>query len=308
MATAHDTTPLEHPPPLCERTPAALCVLASSSGGNCSLLAYSDRGQRRLALIDAGLSPRRTARELARLGCRLADVADICFTHLDTDHCHPGWRRRPRDCRAVFRVHKRHMRRAERTGLCNTGDTQPFDDGFDLAPAARVRAEVMAHDDLGVAAFRFDLAADARRPASLGFATDLGRARPPLIEALAGVEVLAIESNYCPEMQRSSGRPLYLQRRIMDGSGHLSNQEAHDATAAIAPRDHAVFLHLSRECNRPELVAAMHEGADYARTIAAPDAPTRWIPIHATEATPRKPHAPTRVVQPGLFTGGGASP
>lgn len=296
-----DDTPMTGPPELDADTPAAICVLASSSGGNCTVLAYFDRGQRRLALIDAGLSPRRTGKLLAEVGCRLADVADICFTHLDSDHCHAGWRRPPRDCRAVFRVHRRHMRRAERTGLCSTGDTRPFETGFDLTPTVAVHAELMAHDDLGVAAFRFDF---ADRRASLGFATDLGRARPPLIDALAGVHVLAIESNYCPDMQRASGRPLYLQRRIMDGCGHLSNQEAHDATAAIAPRDHAVFLHLSRECNTPAIVAELHEGADYARTIASHDTPTRWIPVHASEAPRPASRTPIKIVQPGLFSGG----
>ncbi|XOV75295.1 MAG: hypothetical protein ACFHWZ_18080 [Phycisphaerales bacterium] len=51
-----------------------------------------------------------------------------------------------------------------------------------------------------------------------------------------GVDVLAIESNYCRDMQVASDRPEFLKSRIMDGSGHLSNDECLDAVHAISPR------------------------------------------------------------------------
>jgi len=266
----------------------ALCVLASSSGGNCSVLVHQDRGRRRAVLIDAGLSPRRTGLALARLGLRPADVSDICFTHLDTDHCHPGWRRPPRGFDATLRVHRRHMGRAERSGMLFGTRTEPFDDGFELAPFARVVTSLLEHDDLGVAAFRFEFSTPGdSRVASLGYATDLGRVTEHCVRTLAGVGTLAIESNYCPRLQIASPRPEFLKRRIMEGSGHLSNEEALEATWSIAPRDHAVFLHLSRECNRPDLVSALHEGADYARTIAHHAEPTRWVAVRAHDAGDR---------------------
>lgn len=318
--TARAPTPLASAPcPALAPGEAALCVLASSSAGNCSVLLHHDRGRRRAVLIDAGLSPRRTALALARLGLRLADVADICFTHLDTDHCHPGWNRPPRDCAATFRIHRRHLGRAERAGLLHHTRTEPFEDTFTLAPCAHVRTSLFEHDHLGVAAFRFEFTppppentqnTDPNAPppvASLAYATDLGRMTEHGLRTLAGVGVLAIESNYCPQLQLASDRPDFLKRRIMTGAGHLSNEEAHDAACAIAPREHAVFLHLSRQCNRPELVAKLHEGADYARTIAHHAEPTRWVRItptslHATQRTPHHHRAPRAATQFALFT------
>lgn len=49
----------------------ALCVLASGSRGNCSVLLLPDGGTRRVVLIDAGLSPRRTGALLCELGIEL---------------------------------------------------------------------------------------------------------------------------------------------------------------------------------------------------------------------------------------------
>lgn len=275
------------PSPTPKEGEASLCVLASSSGGNCSVLLYHDRGRRRAALLDAGLSPRRTAALLSELGVGLREVSDVIFTHLDTDHAHAGWKRPPRDFTGTIRIHRKQMGRAERSGLL-TNRTDPFnDEPFELAPGVTVDHVDLAHDDLGVSAFRFGF----QGKSSLGFATDLGRLTDALVETLSGVDVLAIESNYCPKMQAESTRPAYLKRRIMDGSGHLSNQEALTAVEDIAPREHAVFLHLSRECNTPETVAAMHAGSDYAFTIAEPDRPSRWVAIREGRAPKIKARA-----------------
>jgi len=262
---------------------AAICVLSSSSGGNCSVVVFAAGGRRRVCLLDLGLSPRRTTRFLGEMGLELHEVSDVLLTHLDTDHAHPGWTRRPRDFHATVRLHRRQLGRAERDGFLFTR-TEPFheeDGGFQLAEGVVVRVASLSHDSLGVSAFRIEFGVG-----TLGYATDLGRPRPELIDMMRGVDVLAIESNYCRDMQLASARPAGLKDRIMNGSGHLSNDEAARAVEQIEPRDHAVFLHLSRECNAPELVAAMHAGADYGFTIASPTEPTRWVRIGRTGRGP----------------------
>lgn len=247
------------------------------------MLVFGEGAARRVCLIDAGLSPRRTARLLADRGLGLEQVTDVLLTHLDNDHAHSGWSGKPRDFRATLHIHRRHLGRAERAGFLHH-HTEVFDtDPFALDERLIVHPLTLAHDELGVAAFRFDLIATGG-VARLGFATDLGRATPALIDHLRAVDVLAIESNYCPRMQVESDRPEYLKRRIMDGAGHLSNEQCADAVASIDPNDHAVFLHLSRDCNTPERVAEMHAGADYRYTIASPDEPTRWIPVRRAGA------------------------
>lgn len=252
----------------------SFAVLASSSGGNCSVLVHGSGKNHRLTLIDCGLSPRRTRVLLDGLGLDFSRIDDVLLTHLDRDHCYPSWASAlPKH--AQFRIHERHRSRARRVGILNRR-TLVFRDGepFDMGRGVRVTQELLAHDSLGVAAFRFDLPCARRGTRSLGFATDLGRPTPGLIGMLMGVDVLAIESNYCPDMQRASDRPDFLKSRIMDGAGHLSNQECLDAVHAIAPRERVVLLHLSRQCNTPEVAAKGHDGAGYELIVSAHDRPT----------------------------------
>ena len=68
-----------------------LCILASGSSGNCSLVAFGPPGARRVLLIDAGIGARRLFRHLHALGVRPHQVAGIVLTHLDTDHWRPGF-------------------------------------------------------------------------------------------------------------------------------------------------------------------------------------------------------------------------
>lgn len=253
-----------------------LVVLASSSSGNCSTLIHGEGGTRRVTLIDAGLSPRRTNRLLGAMGLSLDHVDDVLFTHLDTDHCHVGWvAGLPRH--TTVHVHQRHVKRGMRSNLL-ARRTEVFAGGFSLPAGVRIEPVLLAHDDLGAAAFRMEFGTESGTR-SLGYATDLGHVPAGLVELLRGVDVLAIESNYCPVMQESSDRPEFLKRRIMDGSGHLSNQQSAAAVRAIAPTHHVLLLHLSRQCNTPELAAAGHAGAPYALTVAHHEVPTRPVRV-----------------------------
>src|SRR5262245_60782769 len=276
---------------------AALRVLASGSSGNCSVLLVKVGGQRRVCLIDAGISPRRTRKLLERSGLGLDLLDAILVTHLDHDHWQDAWTR-ALPTGAVVRLHRRHAAAARRNGLSYSG-VVAFDEPFDLYPGVRVQPYQAAHDDLGVSSFRLDFAAESG-VASLGFATDLGHVPDGFIDHFRCVDVLAIESNYCPRLQQESPRPWFLKRRIMGGSGHLSNEQCARAVDAISPRAHVVLLHLSRECNRPELAAHAHSGAPYALTVTHHERPTGWVPIR-----PGAPGArPAPVVQLPLFAAG----
>jgi phosphoribosyl 1,2-cyclic phosphodiesterase len=274
---------------------AHLRILASGSSGNCSVLVNSGDSGRRAWLIDAGLSPRRTRLLLASCGLTLADIESVILTHLDADHFHSGWLG-PRAALPPVRLHLRHEGLARRIGIPGV---QAFGGAFNLGPCAVVDPILMNHDDLGVAALRFDFASGGR----LGFATDLGRATSPFTRHMAGVDVLALESNYCPRLQLESDRPRFLKDRIMGGRGHLSNQQAAEAAAAIAPRLHLVLLHLSDQCNRPDLAAALHAGAPYALTISEQRHPSRWVPVPPRAGRPALRVAPATVRIPAsLFS------
>ncbi|MCC6676905.1 MAG: MBL fold metallo-hydrolase [Phycisphaerales bacterium] len=256
-----------------------MCVLASGSAGNCTAVVIGGPSRPRIVLIDAGLSPRRTRALLAKLGLSLEDVCEVIITHLDHDHWNAGW------CsglpaRATVRMHRRHLGRAAREGMLHHR-TEPFEEAFELEGGARIAPALLDHDSLGVVAFRMEF----ESAGTLGFATDVGRPTPRLIGHLRGVDVLAIESNYCPRLQAASSRPAFLKARIMGGAGHLSNAQCAEAAREIGPARHVVLLHLSRECNRPDLAAEGHRGAPYGLTISSQAEPTPWIDV---AGVPRK--------------------
>ena len=199
-----------------------------------------------------------------------------------------------------------HMGRARRIGLLYAR-CEPFEDEFEPAPGVGMTTMMHAHDDLGVAIFRCSIALPGRSLATLGYATDLGHVCSGLIDHLHRVDTLAIESNYCPVMQQNSGRPIYLQRRIMGGSGHLSNEQSAMAVARIEPREHLVLLHLSQECNEPAIAMGHHrrfgDGCSTRRCVVSSQLePTPWIAVRG-DGRPAQPRVCVRHTQPKLFSG-----
>jgi phosphoribosyl 1,2-cyclic phosphodiesterase len=246
-------------------------------------------------MIDAGIGPGRVRAHLAEDGLRLLQIDDILYTHLDRDHAALTWAR-AKGCRARRWIHRRHRSRAEREGHA-LARTEVFDSGFEIGEHLRVEPVSCAHDQLGVVVFRITITTP-RGVATLGFATDVGRVDTTWTRHLHGVDMLAIESNYCPQLQVDSDRPAFLKQRIMGGSGHLSNEESASAVRAIAPREHVVLLHLSRQCNEPARAATPHHEAPYALTLSQQDEPSPWL--WAT-ANPRPIASPVASTQSMLF-------
>ena len=75
------------------------------------------------------------------------------------------------------------------------------------------------HDSAQSLGFRIQTA-DGRQ---FALATDLGVVTPCVREHLLGAEFVVLESNHDREMLRNGPYPAYLKRRILAGTGHLSN-------------------------------------------------------------------------------------
>jgi phosphoribosyl 1,2-cyclic phosphodiesterase len=232
-----------------------LCVLASGSSGNCTVV----RTPAGVVLVDAGIGPRTAAARMNGTGATVLDVVAICLTHLDRDHFSTGWVTTIR--RRGIRLYCHANRIADLLEICN-GELEEHITGFDGAfePIAGIRLDpiALAHDREGSHGFVIE-----GFGCRVGYATDLGRVPAELVERFVNLDVLAIESNYDPLMQEQSPRPYFLKQRIMGGRGHLSNEQALAAVRQILDRceragsrlpAHIVLLHRSRQCNCPKLV------------------------------------------------------
>jgi phosphoribosyl 1,2-cyclic phosphodiesterase len=237
------------------RMSVEVCILASGSGGNCTIV-RCDGGT---MLIDAGLGPRNTAKRMNGTGAFVKDIAAICLTHLDSDHFSLDW------TKTILRQGIRVFCHADGVSkvleLCDgelEGHVTGFTETFEALPGLKMQPVAVAHDEKCCNGFVVECG-DWR----MGFATDLGHVPTALVREFKDLDVLAIESNYDPQMQVESARPVFLKHRIMGGRGHLSNQQAFDAVRQILDRherfgaplpSHVVLLHRSRQCNCPKIV------------------------------------------------------
>jgi phosphoribosyl 1,2-cyclic phosphodiesterase len=261
----------------------SLSILASGSSGNCSILRAGSRSM----LIDCGIGPRTVAGRLKPLGVSLSDLSAICLTHVDSDHFNIHWLTEISHRKIFLYCHENHidavLARAKNPPIEQW--IRSFRDGeFSPVNGLKARPIGLPHDELGSYAFVFQ-----GWGGCIGYATDLGNVHSELISRFSHVDVLAIESNYDPKMQRESPRPLFLKRRIMGGRGHLSNEQALAAVREILDRAqnqrrtlprHIVLLHRSRQCNCPRL---LHELFAKDRRIAPrlvlaeQDRSTHWL-------------------------------
>jgi phosphoribosyl 1,2-cyclic phosphodiesterase len=248
-------------------------VLGSGSSGNASLLQWNRFG----VLIDAGLGPRVLAARLHEAGSSWQHVHAVILTHIHGDHWRESgftWLLRRR---IVFYCHSDHaafLASCSRSfcKLEEAGLVQQFEGGEEvrLGESLRCRPLSLRHDSGATFGFRFEGPTDIFGQAeTLGYAADLGTWGHDLVHDLANADVLALEFNHDPYLQRASGRSPALIARVLSDEGHLSNAQAAGLLSEVLARSergrlrHLVQLHLSRDCNDRDLAHAA------ARTVLA---------------------------------------
>jgi phosphoribosyl 1,2-cyclic phosphodiesterase len=246
-------------------------VLASGSAGNASLVEAGEFG----VLLDAGIGPRVLAQRLVAVGASWNSVQAVLLTHTHSDHWkettlgHLAKRGIPIYCHADHQAYLRPYSEAF-ARLQDAGCVRAYRAGVEikLAPVLRCRPLPVRHDSGATFGFRFDGVPDLFGQASaLAYLADLGCWDDELVEAVADVDLLALEFNHDEEMERRSGRMPELIARVLGKEGHLSNVQATEFARAVVRQSmpgrvlHLVQLHLSRECNRPALALAAARSA-----------------------------------------------
>lgn len=243
---------------------ARLVVLASGSSANATLL---DLGGATY-LFDCGLRPGDLQLRLGAAGVRLDSVRGVFLTHTHSDH----WNRYTLEALRALHVplyaHARHHEALSQYDchgpLRKAGLAREYAEGvpLQLGAAATLTPVAVPHDADPTFGFRVD-GLDARTQSrfALGYVSDCGHPSAALLAALAGVNVLAVEFNHDVKLQTDSGRHPSLISRVLGPRGHLSNAQAATFAQTVVQSCGGAFsalvqLHLSRQCNTPEIAAA----------------------------------------------------
>ncbi|MBA4189979.1 MAG: MBL fold metallo-hydrolase [Planctomycetaceae bacterium] len=293
-------------------------VLASGSSGNAALLEANGFG----LLIDCGLHPKALTARLAEISASWDSIHAVILTHTHSDHWKDLTLADLRSRKIPLWAHPAQFdylataapsfETLDRAGLTRAYQS---DHPHTIAPGLVVRPVRVSHDSDPTFAFRIDWYDGPNLAWSVGYASDLGCFTTELIEAFTGVDVLALEYNHDLKLERGSKRPRYLVDRVLGDCGHLSNDQAAELTTAIATRSgdgfpsHLVQLHLSRDCNRPELASASGRAAlaqlnPRSEVITArQDSVAKSIPLMRREDSVRRDECRTRTrVVPPLLT------
>ena len=232
-----------------------VCILASSSSGNCTFIGT----ERTRILVDAGLSRKATFERLAAIGERPESIDAVVVTHEHTDHV----------CGLAV-VAKAHGVPIYLTNLTAPtipwGDFQPVIRQFQAGTSfmigdIQVESFTIPHDASDPVGFSF-----RANGVKVGVVTDLGYIPESVKFHLRGTQCLILESNHDLDMLKVGPYPWSVKQRVMGRRGHLSNDVACDFVRDGLDTSTNVLVlgHLSEHNNHPEIarVTAMQALAD----------------------------------------------
>lgn len=232
--------------------PVSIQSLGSSSKGNAFLVRTGEQ----LFLVDGGHSCRYLERALHAAGCPPEELTALLLTHSHSDHI--------KGVRVFSERYRRPLYLSRSTAMA----PQLIDVDHTLLRLIRAGEQ----EELGPTVIRFEASShDANetcwpefvhRGLHAALIYDTGTVTAEMERAVERAHLLALESNYDPEMLSSGPYPAYLQRRISGERGHLSNGSAATLLQKkTTPRLQGVLLcHLSETNNRPE-IAGQRAGA-----------------------------------------------
>lgn len=222
-----------------------LSVYASGSSGNCLLLSSGSTH----ILIDAGISKRRIEGSLAQSGLSMREIGGVLITHEHSDHIS--------GLKMLLKYYALPVYAprtvANRLRGC-LPEAEPYlrvipvNESFDIGDLT-VTAFHTPHDTDESVGYR------VQSGGVFALATDMGHVTEEVLNALSGADAVLIESNHDEEMLRYGPYPVYLKRRILSDSGHLSNACCAELARALAlgGTKQIILGHLSRENTSPAL-------------------------------------------------------
>jgi phosphoribosyl 1,2-cyclic phosphodiesterase len=231
--------------------------LASGSSGNCYYLGVEKYG----ILLDAGISVRNIRKILRDNRIELEQIMAVFITHDHADHI-----------KSVGCLGERYSIPIYATGLVHKAiaNSRYVDEKLTGSKKIMEIGESIQIKDFKITSFEVPHDATECVGYYIEFenhkfvlATDIGHINESVARYVRLANHLIIEANYDREMLLRGTYPAFLKKRIMNGTGHLSNVEAAEFLAAnfdLHLKD--IWLcHLSRDNNHPELACKTVEMA-----------------------------------------------
>lgn len=230
------------------------CPLYSGSSGNALYVQY---GETRL-LIDAGKSGRMITEALQFIGVDPRTLTALLITHEHSDHIQGAGVLSRKYRLPIYATEKTWQAMAAKLGPLPDGVRRDFDrDGDFYVGQIGVVPFPLPHDAADPVGYRF-----YGGSSSISTATDLGCFTHRVRDAIAGSDLVLLESNHDPDMLRHNDHySAALKQRILGNHGHLSNQACAEALVELVKTGvkNVILGHLSGENNRPELALQTSE-------------------------------------------------
>lgn len=225
--------------------------LSSGSKANSTFISF---GKTRI-LIDAGLNEKKLAESLVEIGENIANINAVFVTHEHVDHIkaiktlakkyeidfyfHEDVLNAPLISEIKFKEGKLHTFTSNIVTVGNL-QVQPFD---------------ISHDAVHPVGFVVNSVGSL---AKAGFVTDLGIVQENVKNALCGVKIVFIESNYDEDMLAGGSYPFILKQRIAGEKGHLSNRQSLELAKYLYDNGTKCFVlsHISENNNTYEKALA----------------------------------------------------
>ncbi|NPV89430.1 MAG: MBL fold metallo-hydrolase [Firmicutes bacterium] len=248
-----------------------ISLASSSRYGN----AYLVEGPKETRiLIDCGLRIRRMEESLRCLGIDPATIQAVFITHEHIDHTQALKPKTPFPQKYGIPVYASPRLWRKIKGEIGHIDPQLTrvisEDSRESVGELDITSFGKPHDAVEPLGFIVRSRLD-----QLGVLTDLGNITSQIMSRLKGSEHLIFESNHDLKLERSSGRPWSLIRRVLSDDGHLSNDQAAAALSRLVGVDtrNIALGHLSLDCNTPRLaletVGRALAGTAFEGTLAA---------------------------------------
>jgi phosphoribosyl 1,2-cyclic phosphodiesterase len=217
-------------------------ALASGSSGNCFVIEKN----KKLILIDAGISCKQTFLKLKNLKLNPKKIDSIFITHEHGDHIRGLDVLKKKTGAEIFMtkgtfVNARTMLNKDQVNFIKNNETIKRG-GFEINAFSK------NHDAEDPVSFI------VHGSNSLAVLTDIGEPCHNVIDAVRGADSIILESNHDEDMLNNGRYPIFLKRRIASDIGHLSNHQASLLALENARNlNNLVLAHLSLNNNTEEL-------------------------------------------------------